>query len=88
MIVVHALASLALGAIGGALPAWDDLVAMVAWAREQHMITHMDGARLWESQPFYGRDYAAIAALFDTVYVSFYKILGGICGAMLLGPAT
>jgi len=73
--------------LGGMLPAWDDLVAMTGWAREQGMITHLDGARVWECGPFYGRGYAAIAALFDTVYVSFYKILGGIAGAMLLGPA-
>jgi threonine aldolase len=46
----------------------------------------MDGARLWESQPFYDRTYADIAALFDSVYVSFYKILGGIDGAALAGP--
>ena len=51
------------------------------------MIVHLDGARVWESQPYYGRSYAEIAALFDTMYVSFYKILDGITGAMLLGPA-
>jgi threonine aldolase len=73
--------------IGGQLPAWDDLVAMVGWAREQGIRTHMDGARLWETGPFYGREYAEIAALFDSVYVSFYKILGGIAGAALAGPA-
>ena len=72
--------------IGGALPAWEDLVALTDWAREQDIILHMDGARLWECQPFYGRDYAAIAGLFDTVYVSFYKILGGLTGAILAGP--
>ena len=48
---------------------------------------HMDGARLWESAPFYGRSYAEIAALFDTVYVSFYKGVGAIAGAALAGPA-
>src|SRR5437660_1711838 len=48
---------------------------------------HLDGARLWECRPFYGREYAEIAALFDTVYVSFYKILGGIAGAALAGPS-
>ena len=46
----------------------------------------MDGARLWEAAPYYGRSYAEVAALFDTVYVSFYKGIGGISGAMLLGP--
>ncbi|MBN2469557.1 MAG: hypothetical protein JXN59_02440, partial [Anaerolineae bacterium] len=73
--------------IGGVLPAWDALVAMTAWASDEGIVLHMDGARLWECKPFYGRDYAAIAGLFDTVYVSFYKGLGGITGAALAGPA-
>jgi threonine aldolase len=47
----------------------------------------MDGARLWESAPYYARSYAEIAALFDTVYVSMYKGVGGIAGAALAGPA-
>ncbi len=72
--------------IGGQLPAWDELTAIVNWARERHIALHLDGARLWECQPFYQRSCAEIAALFDTVYVSFHKILGGITGAMLLGP--
>jgi threonine aldolase len=48
---------------------------------------HLDGARLWESQPFYGRPHAEIAALADSVYVSVYKGLGGMAGAALAGPA-
>ncbi|NTU64275.1 MAG: hypothetical protein HGB05_12960 [Chloroflexi bacterium] len=72
--------------IGGQLPSWDDLTAIVNWARERNLALHLDGARLWECQPFYQRSYAEITALFDTIYVSFYKILGGIAGAMLLGP--
>ena len=73
--------------IGGQLPNWDDLEAQSAWARERNIAMHMDGARLWESAPYYGRSYAEIAALFDTVYVSFYKGVGGIAGAALAGPA-
>ncbi len=72
--------------IGGQLPTWDELVAITQWARERSIALHMDGARLWECQPFYQSSYTEIAGLFDTVYVSFYKILGGISGAMLLGP--
>jgi threonine aldolase len=72
--------------IGGHLPAWDDLVEMTSRAREQGAAVHMDGARLWETKPFYDREYAEIAGLFDSVYVSFYKILGGIAGAALAGP--
>jgi threonine aldolase len=72
--------------LGGVLPAWDDLLAQVAWARDRGAAVHMDGARLWESTPWYGREPAEIAALFDTVYVSFYKGLGAISGCCLAGP--
>jgi threonine aldolase len=73
--------------IGGQLPSWEELVAQTDWARQHGIPLHLDGARLWECKPFYGRAYAEIAALFDTVYVSFYKTLGGIAGAILAGPA-
>lgn len=73
--------------IGGQLPPWDELQAIALWARERGAALHMDGARLWESQPFYGRPYSEIAGLFDSVYVSFYKGLAGIAGAALAGPA-
>src|SRR5579871_525598 len=71
--------------IGGQLPEWDDLQAQVAWARQRGIATHMDGARLWEAAPYYGRSYAEVASLFDSVYVSFYKGIGGITGAALTG---
>ncbi len=72
--------------IGGQLPSWEDLNAQVAWARERGAALHMDGARLWESAPFYDRSYSEIAGLFDSVYVSFYKGIGAIAGAALAGP--
>jgi len=71
--------------LGGTLPAWDDLVAQTNWARERGAAAHMDGARLWEASAGYGRSPAEIAALFDTVYVSFYKGLGGIAGCCVAG---
>jgi threonine aldolase len=71
--------------IGGQLPSWDALVEQADWARGRGVALHLDGARLWESAPFYGRAYADIAALFDSVYVSFYKGLGAIAGAILAG---
>jgi threonine aldolase len=73
--------------LGGQLPGWEELSEIITWARERGIPTHLDGARLWECQPFYQREYAEIAQLFDTVYVSFYKILGGIAGSILAGPA-
>lgn len=72
--------------IGRVLPCWHDLVAQTEWAREQGAAVHLDGARLWECTPSYGRSPAAIAALFDTVYVSFYKGLGALAGCCLAGP--
>ena len=41
--------------IGGQLPAWKDLVAQIEWAHKRGAAVHMDGARLWECGPFYGR---------------------------------
>jgi threonine aldolase len=73
--------------IGNQLPTWDELVAIAEWARGKGIVLHMDGARLWESQPFYGRPLAEICELFDSVYVSFYKGLGGLAGSALAGPA-
>ncbi len=72
--------------LGGRLPEWDDLVAQTDWARGAGVALHLDGARLWETAPYYRRPYAEIAGLFDTVYVSFYKGLGGIAGCCLAGP--
>ena len=71
--------------LGGRLPDWDDLAAQVGWARERGIAVHLDGARLWEATPYYGRPHAEIAALFDTVYVSLYKGLGGFAGSVLAG---
>src|SRR5258705_188642 len=71
--------------IGGRLPEWADLVAQTGWARARGAAVHLDGARLWDAQPFYDRPHAEIAGLFDTVYVSLYKGLGGISGGMLAG---
>jgi threonine aldolase len=73
--------------IGGRLPEWDELVAQIEWARAAGIATHLDGARIWEAAPYYGRPHAELAGLFDTVYVSLYKGLGGIGGSVLAGSA-
>ena len=73
--------------LGGQQPALDDLRAQLGWARDRGAAVHLDGARLWESAAGYGEPPAAIAALFDTVYVSFYKGIGALPGCCLAGPA-
>ena len=54
--------------------------------RERGVPLHLDGARIWESAPHLGHSVAEIAALADSVYVSFYKGLGGLAGAAVAGP--
>jgi threonine aldolase len=73
--------------LGGHLPAWGELEAQVAWAASRDAAAHMDGARLWEAAAGYDRPPADVAALFETVYVSFYKGLGSISGCCVAGDA-
>ncbi|MFG3285994.1 threonine aldolase family protein [Streptomyces sp. NPDC048111] len=73
---------------GYVLPTWDELVAVVEAARERDAVVHFDGARLWETTAHFGRPLREIAGLADSVYVSFYKTLGGLSGAVLAGPES
>lgn len=73
---------------GFVLPTWEELTATVAAARERDAVVHFDGARLWESTVHLGRPLEEVAGLADSVYVSFYKSLGGLSGAALAGPPT
>lgn len=71
--------------IGGQLPDYAELEAISAYCRSQGIKLHLDGARLFEITPYYQKTAAEICALFDSVYVSFYKGIGGIAGAILAG---
>lgn len=71
--------------IGGQLPTWEELVELSELCRDQGIRLHLDGARVWQAAPAYGRSLSGIAALFDSVYISFYKDVGALPGAMLLG---
>ena len=82
-----ALVELPLRDAGCLLPAWEDLMALSTSAGARNIRLHFDGARIWEAQPFYDRPLAEIAGLADSIYVSFYKGLGGLAGACLAGPA-
>lgn len=72
---------------GGLLPTWDELGELKLAAAELEIPLHLDGARLWECGPGYGRDYAEICDGFESAYVSFYKGIGALPGAMLCGSA-
>ncbi len=70
---------------GYRLPPWDELERMSGWCRDKQVPLHFDGARLWEAAAGYGRQPGAVAALADSVYVSFYKGLGGLAGCVVAG---
>ena len=73
---------------GGALPDWDQLTAIKQRAAQLDVPLHMDGARLWATPPFYAdRSYAEISDGFSSVYVSFYKDVGALAGAVLAGES-
>ncbi len=74
--------------LGGLLPSREELNVICTYAREQNIRLHLDGARLLEVLPYYEAEAKDIAQLFDSVYISFYKGLGGVAGAILAGPET
>lgn len=79
------LVELPLRDAGCLLPSFDELAELSKGCRDRGIALHFDGARIWESQQWFGRPLADIADLADSVYVSFYKGLGGLAGAALLG---
>jgi threonine aldolase len=76
------------------VPEWSELEAIRAWCTENSVLLHMDGARLWDAAPYYAAGGGAgvdktirdVCGLFDSVYVSWYKGMGALCGATLLAP--
>ncbi|MDG5472056.1 aminotransferase class I/II-fold pyridoxal phosphate-dependent enzyme [Jeotgalibacillus sp. ET6] len=71
--------------IGGQLPSFETLRDISKYCRENNIRLHLDGARLLEVLPYYGKTAAEVCAMFDSVYVSLYKGIGGIAGAILAG---
>lgn len=71
--------------IGGQLPDYDTLEKISSHCREKGIKLHLDGARLFEILPYYQKTASEICSLFDSVYVSVYKGIGGIAGAILAG---
>lgn len=71
--------------IGGQLPDYETLEAISVYCHEKEIKLHLDGARLFEILPYYEKSAAEICSLFDSVYISFYKGIGGIAGAILAG---
>lgn len=73
--------------IGGQHTSFDDLIKIREICTSLNIKLHLDGARLWEAVPWFkdqGKSIEDVSNLFDSIYVSFYKGLGALTGAMLL----
>jgi threonine aldolase len=62
-----------------------EMQRIAAFARDQGIGLHLDGARLFLAQPYTGIAPRTYAALFDTVYISLYKYFNAASGAVLAG---
>lgn len=71
---------------GGRVYPLEKIQAISAWAHQNGLIMHLDGARLWNAVVATGIPAAEWAAQFDTVSVCFSKGLGAPIGSALAGP--
>ncbi|MEO8199846.1 MAG: GntG family PLP-dependent aldolase [Gemmatimonadota bacterium] len=70
---------------GGAIWPLDAMRAVCARAREHHLVTHLDGARLLNAHIATGVPVSDYAATFDSVWIDLSKGLGCPVGAVLAG---
>ena len=71
--------------LGGKITPWEDILQLQQFCQQRGIAFHCDGARIFEATTAYQKSPAELAEPFDSIYVSFYKGLGGMSGAMLMG---
>ena len=75
--------------IGGKLTPWNEVKEIATICKENGINFRCDGARLVEAAAGYGHESVKETAKpFTSVYISFYKGLESISGAMLLGDSA
>lgn len=70
---------------GGRIYPLENIKAIHDWARQNQLLMHLDGARLWNAHVATGISLATYASFFDTVSVCFSKGLGAPVGSALVG---
>ena len=71
--------------LGGVMWPQQEVIAICDAARQRHIATFLDGARLWNVAAANGADLAQLANPFELVAVSFSKGLGAPGGSLLAG---
>jgi threonine aldolase len=64
---------------------FEEMRKICAYARENHIGLHLDGARLFNVPYHSGKEIREYTSLFDTVYVSLWKCFNAVSGAVLAG---
>jgi len=70
----------------GKLFDYEEMKRICAFAKDEGIATHLDGARLFMASGYTGISPAEYASHFDTVYVSMWKYFNAPSGAILAGP--
>lgn len=73
---------------GGTIQPLEHVRAICGWARENHLATHLDGARLFNAVAATGVSAKTWADNFDSVSICFSKGLGAPIGSALAGSAA
>jgi threonine aldolase len=71
----------------GHIQPYDEVVRICRWAHDNGLVTHLDGARLFNAVVATGIPAREWAQHFDTVSVCFSKGLGAPVGSALAGPS-
>lgn len=72
--------------LNGMLMPLSEVQRISAWARENDIKMHCDGARLWEAAASGAGSLQEFAACFDSLSLCFSKGLGAPIGSILVGP--
>lgn len=71
--------------LNGAIMPLSEVRRISKWAREQSIIMHLDGARLWEAVAAGAGTLKEFCAEFDTISLCFSKGLGAPIGSIIVG---
>jgi threonine aldolase len=74
--------------LNGAVMPLSEVRRISAWAREQGIIMHLDGARLWEAVAAGAGSLKEFCAEFDSISLCFSKGLGAPIGSIIVGTKT
>ncbi|WP_074406855.1 threonine aldolase family protein [Aquimarina megaterium] len=74
--------------LGGIPIPWEELEKIKDYCKQNDILLHADGARLWECASYYKKSYKEICKGLDSIYVSLYKGIGGMAGCFLCGNSS